>query len=117
MLRWYEFPFDQSADFRLITHLRSLGHDVSAVSRNYPHSLADEDVLDRMIRSECRRELPGEDRLPHLPSHRDHNLPLEAGGTLVNARAMAAHESPRTTKLHDRTADVITLDEVERIVL
>jgi hypothetical protein len=27
---------------------------------------------------------------------------------------MAAHESPRTTKLYDRTADVITLDEVER---
>ena len=37
--------FDQSADFRLIDHLRSLGHDVTAVSRNYPHSLADEDVL------------------------------------------------------------------------
>jgi hypothetical protein len=30
---------------------------------------------------------------------------------------MAAHESPRTTKLYDRTADVITLDEVERIVI
>src|SRR3954454_15198571 len=35
---------------------------------------------------------------------------LEAGGTLENAQAMAAHESPRTTKLYDRTADVITLD-------
>jgi integrase/recombinase XerD len=42
---------------------------------------------------------------------------LEAGGTLENAQAMAAHESPRTTKLYDRTADVITLDEVERIVI
>jgi integrase/recombinase XerD len=30
---------------------------------------------------------------------------------------MAAHESPRTTKLYDRTADMITLDEVERIVV
>jgi predicted nuclease of predicted toxin-antitoxin system len=40
-----KFLFDQSADFRLIDHLRSLGHDVTAVSRNYPHSLADEDVL------------------------------------------------------------------------
>jgi integrase len=40
---------------------------------------------------------------------------LEAGGTLENAQAMAAHESPRTTKLYDRTADVITLDEVERM--
>jgi hypothetical protein len=42
---------------------------------------------------------------------------LEAGGTLENAQAMAAHESPRMTKLYDRTADVITLDEVERIVI
>ena len=39
------FLFDQSADFRLISHLRQLGHDVTAVSQNYPHGLADEDVL------------------------------------------------------------------------
>ena len=42
---------------------------------------------------------------------------LEAGGTLENAQAMAAHESPRTTKLFDRTGDEITLDEVERIAI
>jgi integrase len=40
---------------------------------------------------------------------------LEAGGTLENAQLMAAHESPRPTKLYDRTGDEITLDEVERI--
>jgi hypothetical protein len=40
---------------------------------------------------------------------------LEAGGTLENAQAMAAHERPRTTKLYDRTGDEITLDEVQRI--
>lgn len=42
---------------------------------------------------------------------------LDAGGTLENAQAMAAHESPNTTKLYDRTGDAITLDEVERIVI
>ena len=42
---------------------------------------------------------------------------LEAGGTLENAQAMAAHQSPRTTKLYDRTGDEITLDEVERIAI
>jgi len=42
---------------------------------------------------------------------------LENGGTLENAQAMAAHESPRTTKLYDRTGDEITLDEVERIMI
>ena len=40
---------------------------------------------------------------------------LEAGGRLENAQKMAAHESPRTTKLYDRTDDQITLAEVERI--
>jgi predicted nuclease of predicted toxin-antitoxin system len=39
------FLFDQSTDFRLIPHLQALGHDVSAISRNYPHGLADADVL------------------------------------------------------------------------
>src|ERR1700675_3843734 len=42
---------------------------------------------------------------------------LEAGGTLENAQAMAAHESPRTTKLYDRASDAITLDEIERITI
>jgi hypothetical protein len=30
---------------------------------------------------------------------------------------MAAHESPRTTKLYDRTKEHLTLDEIERIRL
>ena len=42
---------------------------------------------------------------------------LEKGGTLENAQLMAAHESPRTTKLYDRTRDRLTQDEVERIRL
>jgi integrase/recombinase XerD len=42
---------------------------------------------------------------------------LENGGTLENAALIAAHESPRTTKLYDRTGDEITLDEVERIMI
>ncbi len=40
---------------------------------------------------------------------------LSNGGTLENAQAIAAHESPRTTKLYDRTKNEITLDEVEQI--
>jgi len=42
---------------------------------------------------------------------------LENGGTIENAQAIAAHESPRTTKLYDRTSDEITLDEIERIAI
>ncbi len=40
---------------------------------------------------------------------------LENGGTIENAQAIAAHESPRTTKLYDRTNDSLSLDEIERI--
>ena len=40
-----KFLLDQSADFRLIPHLRNLGHDVHVISRNYPPGLPDEDVL------------------------------------------------------------------------
>lgn len=42
---------------------------------------------------------------------------LENGGTLEHAQQIAAHESPRTTKLYDRTTDQITLDEIERIAI
>jgi site-specific recombinase XerD len=42
---------------------------------------------------------------------------LANGGTLEHAQAMAAHESPRTTKLYDRTQERLTQDEVERIRL
>ena len=40
-----KFLFDQSADFRLIPHLRQLRHDVHVISRDYPPGLPDEDVL------------------------------------------------------------------------
>lgn len=40
---------------------------------------------------------------------------LENGGTIEHAQVIAAHESPRTTKLYDRTGDQISLDEIERI--
>jgi site-specific recombinase XerD len=39
------------------------------------------------------------------------------GGALEHAQEMAAHESPRTTKLYDRTKERLTQDEVERIRL
>lgn len=42
---------------------------------------------------------------------------LENHGSIEHAQAIAAHESPKTTKLYDRTGDQVTLDEVERIVI
>jgi integrase/recombinase XerD len=47
--------------------------------------------------------------VPHLARN------WEAG--LEHAQQMTAHESPRTTKLYDRTKDEITIGELERIQL
>ena len=41
---------------------------------------------------------------------------LSNGGTLEHAQQFAGHALPRTTKLYDRTADTVTLDEIGRIV-
>lgn len=42
---------------------------------------------------------------------------LQNGGTLEKAQQMAAHESPRTTKLYDRTDDEMSLDEIEKVII
>ncbi len=39
------------------------------------------------------------------------------GGTLEKAQQIANHESPRTTKLYDRTSDEVSLDEIEKILI
>jgi site-specific recombinase XerD len=40
---------------------------------------------------------------------------LANGGELSTAQKIAAHESPKTTALYDRTGQELTLDEIERI--
>lgn len=42
---------------------------------------------------------------------------LQNGGTIEHAQQIANHESPRTTKLYDRTNDAISLDDMERILI
>lgn len=42
---------------------------------------------------------------------------MQCVGALEVAQQIAAHESPKTTKLYDRTSDEITLDEIERILI
>jgi len=40
---------------------------------------------------------------------------LEHEGTIEHAQQIANHESPKTTKLYDRTFDQVDLDEIEKI--
>jgi integrase/recombinase XerD len=42
---------------------------------------------------------------------------LQHVGIIEHAQQIANHESPRTTKLYDRTSDAISLDEIERILI
>jgi integrase/recombinase XerD len=56
--------------------------------------------------------------LPAIPSGRPASPPIwRTAARLEHAQAMAAHESPRTTKLYDRTRERLTREEVERIRL
>ncbi|MBV8817799.1 MAG: tyrosine-type recombinase/integrase [Acidobacteriaceae bacterium] len=69
----------------------------------------------RMIKRRCRQAELGAKANCHTFRATGITAYLLNGGTIENAQAIAAHESPRTTKLYDRTSDEITLDEVERI--
>ena len=42
---------------------------------------------------------------------------LANDGLLEKAQQIAGHESPRTTKLYDRTSDEVAADEIEKIVI
>ena len=42
---------------------------------------------------------------------------LSNGGTLEHAQQIAGHASPKMTKLYDRTADTVAVEEIERIVI
>lgn len=42
---------------------------------------------------------------------------MKNDGRLEVAQQIAGHESPRTTKLYDRTEDAVSLDEIEKIVI
>ena len=44
----------------------------------------------------------------------EYTIDLSNGGTLEHAQQIAGHASPKTTKLYDRTADTVTVDEIER---
>ena len=59
----------------------------------------------------------GVDLLPHVSGDRHHGVTLANGGMLEHAQRIAGHASPKTTKFYDRTADTISRDEIERIVI
>ena len=69
----------------------------------------------RMVKRRCEKAELGAAANCHTFRATGITAYLLNGGTLEKAQTIAAHESPRTTKLYDRTSDEITLDEIERI--
>ena len=57
------------------------------------------------------------DVLPPRSGRRGSRRTSRTGGTLEHAQQIAGHASPKTAKLYDRTADRVTVDEIERIVI
>lgn len=69
----------------------------------------------RMVKRRCAKAELGAAANCHTFRATGITAYLLNGGSLEKAQTIAAHESPRTTKLYDRTSDEITLDEIERI--
>jgi len=90
-----KFLFDQSADFRLIPHLEALGHDVTAISRNYPHGLADEHVL-AIARNEQRILIVADRDFGELIFHQP--TPLPRRRPLFSASRCFPANQDRTTQ-------------------
>ncbi len=73
-------------------------------------------VLAMIKRRACQADLP-ENICCHTFRATGITAYLQNGGTIETAQQIAAHESPRTTKLYDRRSDEINLDEIERIII
>ena len=69
----------------------------------------------RMIKRRARAAGLPEDTCCHTFRATGITAYLEGGGTIEHAQQIANHESPKTTKLYDRTGDQIDLDEIEKI--
>lgn len=66
----------------------------------------------------CGSESLTVDLLPHVPFRATGiTAYLSNEGTLEHAQRIAGHASPKTTELYDRTADAISVDNIERIVI
>lgn len=121
----HEVPVHHSAETYLDAYLKAAGIEAD---RNTPlfrtvrrrqvteRRISSNDVL-RMVKRRARSIGLPRGTCCHTFRATGITAYLENGGTIENAQTIAAHESPRTTKLYDRTSDEVTLDEIEKIVI
>jgi site-specific recombinase XerD len=70
-----------------------------------------------MVKRRCRKAGLGDAFSNHTFRGTGITAYLSNDGALEHAQYMAAHASPKTTKLYDRRKQDATLDEIERIIL
>lgn len=122
----HEVPAHHNADEYLDAYLQAAGFSgqknsplFRTIDRNgriTDRGLSRNDAL-RMIKRRARAAGLSEKICCHTFRATGITAYLENGGTIEKAQAIAAHESPRTTKLYDRTSDEMTLDEIEKIII
>lgn len=124
--KFHEVPAHHSAEEYLDAYIRAAGvaGDARAPlfrSVNRKRVLTDRRIHRREVLAMIKRRARAAGVPDRISCHTFRATGITAyllnGGTLEHAQRIAAHESPRTTKLYDRTSDEITLDEIERILI
>lgn len=125
--KFHEVPAHHNAEAYLDAYLQAAGikndkdSPLFRTSRGKTRKLTESSMhrvdVYRMIKRRAKAAGISESTCCHTFRATGITVYMENGGTLENAQAIAAHESPKTTKLYDRSGDQITLDEIERIVI
>lgn len=122
--KFHEVPAHHKAEELMDAYMAATGIDRAAKTPLFRSLDRRRNLTDRRIhRSEVLAMIKRRSRQSGLPpsicchTFRATGITayLSNGGTLENAQRIAAHESPRTTSLYDRTSDELSLDEIERI--
>jgi integrase len=124
--RFHELPAHHIAEEYLDAYLAVLPESSDRRrplfrSLDRKRELTDRRIDRREVLAMIKRRAVAADIPPHICCHTFRATGITAyllnGGTLERAQQIAAHSSPKTTKLYDRTSDSITLDEIERILI
>jgi site-specific recombinase XerD len=125
--KFLEVPAHHSVVEYLEEYLSALGHGADAAGPLFRTAVGRTDQLtDRQLTRQdalrmVKRRVKAAGLSSRLTCHTFRatgiTAYLENGGTIEKAQVIAGHESPRTTKLYDRTSDEVSLDEVERILI
>lgn len=125
--KYHEVPMHHNAEEYLDAYLQAANFDQDKKAPLFRSTRGQSRVLTpnrisridafRMVRRRAHDAGLLEDFCNHTFRATGITVYLQNGGTLEKAQQIAAHESPRTTKLYDRTSDAISLDEVERILI